>query len=121
MKKIYLVDDSRLHRHIIGRELSKLNYDVRSFGEARDLLTALDEQGLPDAIVSDVGMPQMDGLELCRRVRKQHPKGSLPFVMVSSMDRDHDRLRGFEAGADAYQTKPLQYQELDQELLRLTA
>lgn len=61
MKKIYLVDDSRLHRHIIGRELSKLNYDVRSFGEARDLLTALDEQGLPDAIVSDVGMPQMDG------------------------------------------------------------
>jgi len=89
-------------------------------GECYNVYYAMDgEQGLamagelmPDIVITDVKMPLMDGLELCRQLRQNRQLCHIPVIMLSARNSDSDRVRGIEAGADAYMVKPFVSEEL---------
>lgn len=72
---------------------------------------------MPDLIVTDVMMPEVDGLELCRRIRSSEMTNHIPIIIITARTTDSDRLNGFEAGAEAYLCKPFLAEEL---LLRVS-
>ena len=66
----------------------------------------LAELNIPDLVVSDVMMPQMDGLELCRRLKQATATSHIPVILLTARTLDEQRIAGYEHGADAYITKP---------------
>ena len=93
-------------------------YDVRY---ASDGIQGFDKavEMMPDLIITDVKMPVMDGIELCRRLRADHRLSHIPVIMLSARNSDADRIRGIEAGADAYLVKPFVREELQAWVARL--
>ena len=102
--KVLVVDDSIIVREIERHLLAAQGYDVDVAVDGRDGWHALQANSY-DLLVSDVDMPRMNGIELIRTVRQDPRFAELPIIIVSYKDREEDRLRGFEAGANAYLTK----------------
>ena len=67
---------------------------------------------IPDLIITDLMMPEMDGLELCRQIRGNEVVDHIPVIVVTAKVTESERIRGFEAGADAYLSKPFNSDEL---------
>ncbi len=105
---VLVVDDDvrilRMMRRIL--ELEGYQTFIASNGEAT--LSALDEQS-PDLILLDIRMPDMDGYDVCRRIREF---SQLPIIMVTAKDTDEEKIEGLDAGADDYVTKPFSSTEL---------
>lgn len=111
MKRILIVDDNKLERTVLTQYLKNLGYQVESASSGAEALTACSENS-PDLVVSDMMMPQMDGLEFCRRLRAT-PSGQLvPFIFLSGKNEQQDRMNGLENGADDYLIKPVNPREL---------
>ncbi len=111
MKKILVVDDDNILRTVLKHYLEKQGYQVEEVSSGSDGLSAF-EQYQPDLVVSDVSMPEMDGLEFCRNLRSQ-PEGKLvPFIFLSGRDDLEDKIKGHSMGADDYLTKPFEMREL---------
>jgi DNA-binding NarL/FixJ family response regulator len=111
MKTILIVDDDVTLKTVLTRHLEHGGYVVRHASSGVEAL-AIFERYAPDLIISDVLMPYMDGLELCRRIRAL-PTGQLvPFLFLSNCDDMGDRIQGHQIGADDYLVKPFQPQEL---------
>ena len=111
MKKILVVDDDNILRTVLKHYLEKQGYQVEEVSCGSDGLSAF-EQYQPDLVVSDVSMPEMDGLEFCRNLRSQ-PEGKLvPFIFLSGRDDLEDKIKGHSMGADDYLTKPFEMREL---------
>lgn len=107
---ILIVEDNADVAAYIGRQLG-IKYNVlyaRNGEEGFDLAS----KQLPDAIVTDLMMPKMDGMELMRKIRSDELTSHIPIVVVTARVSEADRLRGLEAGADAYLTKPFSSDEL---------
>ena len=102
--RVLLVDDSLVTREMERRLLEDAGFVVVAAGDAAEGLTQLGEGGF-DCLVTDIEMPGMDGFELTRHIRAMPHLTQLPVVVVSTRDRPEDRLKGLEAGADAYITK----------------
>lgn len=101
---VFIVDDNAEMRTLITDFLSnKLN--VRGFDNGAEALTALDEQW-PDLIISDVMMPQMDGYELCQRVKSNIKTSHIPVILLTACSTVDDKIKGLNSGADAYIPKP---------------
>src|SRR5699024_5422536 len=113
--EILVVDDDRAVRDSLRRSLAFNGYEVRT---ASDGLEALDQitERRPDALVLDVMMPRIDGLEVCRRLRAAGD--DLPVLMLTARDAVSERVAGLDAGADDYLPKPFALEEL---LARLRA
>lgn len=92
-------------------ELLKDQYQIKTALNGRIGLSVIEEY-VPDLIITDLMMPDIDGLELCRRVRASEMLNHIPLVVVTAKDREADRLAGIEAGADAFIIKPFNAQEL---------
>jgi two-component system response regulator MprA len=114
--RILVVDDERAVRAALERALGLEHYDVDL---AADGLEALDRiaQAPPDAVVLDVGMPGLDGLEVCRRMRAAGDR--TPVLMLTARDAVDDRVEGLDAGADDYLVKPFALRELQARLRAL--
>ncbi len=111
MKKILIVDDDRTLRTVLTRYLENQGYQVEQVGSGAEALVAV-AKNQPDLVVSDVVMPEMDGLEFCRRLRAT-PSGQLmPFIFLSGKGELEDRIQGHSIGADDYLTKPVDPREL---------
>ena len=109
MKTIYVVDDERNIRELIRSYLEKEGYRVEVFSQA-DAAEKAFQMLEPDALILDIMMPgQMDGLDLCKRIRKQ---SDVPILFVSAKDEAIDRIIGLELGADDYLSKPFSPREL---------
>ena len=110
-KPIVLVveDNTDIAKYIT--ELLKEKYQVKTALNGRIGLSAIEEY-VPDLIITDLMMPEIDGLELCRRVRASEVLNHIPLVVVTAKDREQDRIASIEAGADAFIIKPFSAQEL---------
>lgn len=103
--RVLLAEDSITTRTQESRILEAAGYEVVTAVDGLDALRKL-ARGEFDAVVTDVNMPNVDGLELARRIRCEVRHAHLPVVLVTSLASDEDRMRGLEAGANAYITKP---------------
>ena len=111
MKKILVVDDDRTLRIALTRALEIMGYQVEQVSSGVEALEACNKNP-PDLVVSDVMMPEMDGIEFCRRLRAT-PSGQLmPFIFLSGKGELEDRIQGHSIGADDYLTKPVDPREL---------
>ena len=103
-KRVLVVDDSITVREVERGLLTARGYVVDVAVDGMDGWNAV-RAGTYALVVSDVDMPRMDGIELVRRIKQDERLKSIPVMIVSYKDREEDRLRGLEAGADAYVTK----------------
>lgn len=111
MKNILIVDDDITLRTALIRYLQNRGYSVQEAGSGAEAL-GLFEQNPPDVVVSDVLMPEMDGLEFCRRLRATRTGQLVPFIFLSSRKEVDDRVQGHQMGADDYLIKPFDPKEL---------
>jgi two-component system response regulator MprA len=113
--RILVVDDDRSVRESLRRSLAFNGYQVELANDGQAALAAVMAQR-PDAMVLDVMMPRLDGLEVCRRMRAAGDE--LPILVLTARDAVSDRVAGLDAGADDYLPKPFALEEL---LARLRA
>ena len=111
MALILVVDDQRSNLELMAGVLKARGYDVLTAADGEAALEQVREAG-PDIVVSDILMPGLDGYELCRRLRASPATALLPVVLVTSLDPQGERMRGIEAGADDFITKPVNWEEL---------
>jgi K+-sensing histidine kinase KdpD len=109
--KIMVVEDDLMQRLLLAGVLESQGYQVIHAENGRQALDSLDETS-PDLIISDIMMPEMDGLELCRRVKGRQSTTSIPFMLVTALDTRDDILNGIDAGANEFLTKPIEPREL---------
>jgi two-component system response regulator MprA len=114
--RVLVVDDDRALREALRRALSLGGYDVRLAEGGQHGLSQVAAEP-PDALVLDVGMPDIDGLEVCRRLRGAGNR--LPILMLTARDAVADRIDGLDAGADDYLVKPFDVGELKARLRAL--
>ncbi len=103
--QILIVEDSRLQAKRLMKFLIDQGYEVTHAGDGQQGLEAAQTEK-PDLIITDIIMPVMDGFEMCRSIRENDDLYLTPIVMVTSLSNPEDVLRGLEAGADCYITKP---------------
>jgi two-component system, OmpR family, response regulator MprA len=115
--KILVVDDERAVRESLRRALELEGYEIELAEDGEDALRRLRVNGEPDAMILDVLMPGLDGLEVCRRLRGQGSR--LPVLMLTARVEVEDRVEGLDAGADDYLTKPFALDELKARLRAL--
>jgi two-component system, OmpR family, response regulator MprA len=110
--RILVVDDERAVRDSLRRALELEGYDIELAADGSEALTLLTENGesQPDVVILDVLMPGIDGLEVCRRLRRHGNR--VPVLMLTARDEIENRVGGLDAGADDYVTKPFALEEL---------
>lgn len=104
--RVLVVDDILANVKLLEARLSAEYFEVYSAINGLEALTIC-EQSLPDIVLLDVMMPGMDGFEVCRRIKSNPRTMHIPIVMVTALDQIADRVRGLEAGADDFLTKPV--------------
>jgi DNA-binding response OmpR family regulator len=105
--RILLVDDEQSIQTLLSYPLRKEGYEVVQATDGREALERFGEQAF-DLVVLDLMLPQMDGLEVCRRLRGQ---SSVPIIMLTAKSEEIDKVVGLEIGADDYITKPFSLRE----------
>ncbi len=108
MKKILVVDDEPKIIQLTQDYLENAGFSVISAGDGERALAVIQVEK-PDLVVLDLGLPGMDGLDVCRSIRKT---SNLPIIMLTARDEETDKLVGLELGADDYITKPFSPKEL---------
>jgi putative two-component system response regulator len=109
--RVLVVDDTESVRSLFRKLLATDGHDVVSAADGAAALEAV-QRHRPDVVLLDVDMPTMDGLEVCRRLKADPGTRLTPVVMVTGQTDLYDRLRGIEAGADEFLSKPVHPQEL---------
>jgi putative two-component system response regulator len=109
--RILVVDDGALDRELLKDELSSAGYQVSTAGDGEEALTTIAGEP-PDLILLDVLMPKLSGYEVCRRLKSDARTILIPVVMITSLQATEERIRGIEAGADDFLSKPFNRQEL---------
>jgi two-component system response regulator MprA len=114
--RVLVVDDDRGLRDVLRRALSLSGYEVELAESGTGALTAV-SSAVPDAMVLDIGLPDIDGLEVTRQLRRDGNR--LPVLMLTARDAVSDRIDGLDAGADDYLVKPFDVDELKARLRAL--
>jgi two-component system response regulator MprA len=114
--RLLVVDDDRALRDVLRRALSLSGYEIRLAENGSEALAEVNG-AVPDAVVLDVGLPDIDGLEVCRLLRREGNR--VPVLMLTARDAVSDRIDGLDAGADDYLVKPFDIDELKARLRAL--
>src|SRR5438045_1136773 len=107
-QSVLVVEDEASIASFVSLYLKNAGYDVRTVANGRDALSSV-ESDEPSLVVLDLMLPDIDGIEICRRLRQ---KSDLPILMLTARDEDVDKIIGLEVGADDYLTKPFNPREL---------
>jgi two-component system, OmpR family, phosphate regulon response regulator PhoB len=115
MPRVLIVDDQLEYRRALRTGLQKCGYEVIDAARGADALD-LAQREPPDLLLLDLELPDLSGITICRRLKDGAATAAIPVMIVSARNEEHDRVAGFEAGADDYVTKPFSLREL---LLRM--
>ena len=107
-QSVLVVEDEQSIASFVSLYLKNAGYAVRAVGTGSGALNAVAAE-MPSLIVLDLNLPDMDGIEICRRIRKS---SDVPILMLTARDEDVDKIIGLEVGADDYLTKPFNPREL---------
>jgi len=110
--RVLIVEDEVVSRRLLEVFLLKLGYEVIPVSSGKEALGVLEGPQAPNLVISDWMMPEMDGLELCQRTREIQTAGYIYFIILTSKMDKKDIIKGLEAGADDYLTKPFDQEEL---------
>ena len=116
MKTIWLVDDDEEMLRAMDLMLKMLNFETRFFMRARSTAEALLAGGKPDALLLDINMPEVSGLDMLEFVRRRTEFAYLPVIMLSTEAADVTVDKAMSLGADGYVTKPVMIDELKDEI-----
>ena len=114
---VLVVDDNPSLGELVEAILFPMNYDLHVATRGDEALAMLDEIK-PDVMLLDVMMPGMDGFETCRQLKEDLDVSHIPVVMVTALSDAEDRVRGLDAGADDFLTKPVDPEVLDRLITR---
>src|ERR1700681_1401430 len=107
-RRILVVDDESQITRVLRTSLSSQGYDIRVANDGETALEIM-KDSTPDLVITDLFMPNMDGLELCRRVRAVT---KIPIIVLSVRGEEKTKVQALDAGADDYVTKPFGIEEL---------
>ena len=108
---VLVVDDDPSIRMLVSNTLRSAGFVSQVANDGQDALDKV-EKNRPDAILMDINMPGMNGIEACTRLKGQASTADIPIVFMTSLGNDTDRVRGFDVGGDDYIIKPVNYKEL---------
>ena len=111
MKRLLIVDDEKIYQMMVYHAVKSLGYEIEVLGNGAAALKSATKNP-PDMIISDVMMPEMDGYEFVRRLRRNSRFANTPIMILTAQAELSDKLEAFEAGADDYMTKPFEPAEL---------
>jgi two-component system, cell cycle response regulator len=110
--KILIAEDDPISRRLLEANLVKWGYDVAVAADGVEALAIIRNPEAPNLVISDWMMPRMDGLALCREIRKMEKSGYIYFIILTAKGEKEDIIEGLEAGADDFLTKPFNREEL---------
>jgi two-component system, sensor histidine kinase and response regulator len=108
---VLIVDDTIETLRLLSDLLSEQGYDVRAVTNGRQALQSV-ESDPPDLVLLDIGLPEFDGYEVCRRLRASERSQDVPVIFITALADTADKVRAFEAGGVDYVTKPFQVEEV---------
>ena len=111
MPDVLIVEDEPDIRHLIAHHLRREGYRCREVATGAEALRAV-RSAVPDLVVLDLMLPEIDGLEVCRRLRSDSATADVPIIMLTAKSEEIDRIVGLELGADDYIGKPFSPKEL---------
>ncbi|MGJ8656536.1 MAG: response regulator [Akkermansiaceae bacterium] len=106
---ILIVDDGLVIRTVLSRKLQEKGYTVTAAVNGKNALEIIADGLQPDLIILDVHMPELNGLETLRELRKTHTATQLPVIMATTKDEDEDIVNCFDAGASDFVSKPINF------------
>jgi CheY-like chemotaxis protein len=110
-KRILVVDDDEMVRIALNELLRPEGFEVHTVSSGTEALKRIDENSY-DLLILDIIMPEMDGFELCKRIREKEGLRETPIVFLTAKSREEDRGRGREVGANLFLTKPISPEKL---------
>jgi DNA-binding response OmpR family regulator len=108
---IMIVDDNPANLKLLDEMLRQRAYEVRSFPRGRLALAAAEHEP-PDLILLDITMPEMNGYEVCERLKSNAALSGIPVIFISALSATEDKIRGFQSGGVDYISKPFQFEEV---------
>jgi sigma-B regulation protein RsbU (phosphoserine phosphatase) len=109
---VLVADDDRIAAAVLAQTLTRWNFDVTVVGDGAQAWARLHDTSLPTLAILDWMMPELDGTEVCRRIRQQRPLANLYLMLLTSLESRSHVVAGLEAGADDYLVKPFDPDEL---------
>jgi len=106
--KILIADDARIIRTVLSRKLEEAGYAVIAVQNGREALEVISRESF-DLAILDIHMPELNGLETVREIRKTYSATQLPVIMATANGEDDHVIESFEAGANDYVTKPINF------------
>ena len=110
--RVLVVDDNPTDLHVVMNGLSE-SFTISFASSAQEALCLVTQHPQPDLILLDIVMPEMDGYQICQRLKAEESTAGIPVIFLSSRDSAHDKTKGFKAGGVDYVTKPMQLEELE--------
>jgi two-component system, cell cycle response regulator DivK len=111
MPKILLVEDNEMNRDMLSRRLQRKGYSVAT-AESGERGLLLARQEMPDLVLMDITLPEMDGWEVVRQLKADPSTRSIPVIALTARALASDRAKAFEVGCDDYDTKPVDFARL---------
>ena len=108
---VMIVDDNPANLKLLDEMLRQRAYEVRSFPRGRLALAAAEHEP-PDLILLDITMPEMDGYEVCERMKSNATLSRIPVIFISALNATEDKIKGFQSGGVDYISKPFQFEEV---------
>jgi CheY-like chemotaxis protein len=118
--KILVVEDNEMNRDMLARWLQRQGYEIEVAADGRQGLE-LASKSLPDLILLDLSLPEIDGWEVSRRLKLQERTSHIPIIALTAHAMMGDREKALSAGCDEYATKPVEFERLQDKIQELLA